>query len=181
MKNGFTLIETLITVSIVGIGFIGFLFALNQFARLDNNLNSKIIAIYLAQEGPEIVRNIRETNRLKDLLWDENISSGIFIPILNSGVWELNAIGGGETWKNAVYFDADNSDGDNFAGFRQSQFQNPPQLPASWGDTIFYREIEIDKNDPDGDINTEDLQIKSRVWYGGSSPVIIESYLYNWR
>lgn len=181
-SKGFTLIETLITVSIVGIGFIGFLFAFNQFSKLDKVLNDKATAIYLSQEGAEIVRNIRDTNRLRgDLVWDSGISNGTFIPVLNSPLWELNNIGGGEEWKNRIYFDPGNSDGDSFTGYRQSQFQNPPQLPDTWEKKNFYREVEIDKNDPDNDSNTEDIQIKVKVWYGDSAPVIIESYLYNWR
>lgn len=178
MSKGFTLIETLISVAIIGISFVGVLFSLNQFAKLDRTINEKSVAIYLAQEGVEIVRNIRDTNVLRDEDWDRGITNGTFIPILESGEWELETVGGGNQWKVQIYYNPN----DNL--FLQSKFQNPPGLPATWQKTTFYREIEINKNNPDGDSNTEDFRVKAKVWYGEQleeSAVIVEGFLYNWR
>lgn len=181
-KTGFTLIETLLSVAIIGISFTAVLFSLNQFSKLDRTVNEKSMAIYLAQEGVEIVRNVRDTNRLRDNDWDDGIDSESYVPVLEAGELELSEIEGGETWKNKIYYDPDNSDGDEFFGYRQSKVETPP---VSWEETTFYREIEIDKNYSDGETPLGDLfQIKAKVWYGkqsSESAVIVEGFLYNWR
>ena len=177
-RKGFTLIETLLSVTIVGISFTGVLFSLNQFVKLDRVIDKKSVAIYLAQEGVEVVRNMRDINVLRDKNWDDGIKNGTVVPILDlsAGKWELEKItGGGTQYRNQVYYSPE----DNL--FLQSKFEGSPPNPATWEKTVFYREIEIDKNNPDGDPSTEDFQIKAKVWYGESLPIIVEGFLYNWR
>ncbi|MDD5144686.1 MAG: dockerin type I domain-containing protein [Candidatus Pacebacteria bacterium] len=80
MKNGFTLIEVVIAIFFLTVG-VGGCFALIQQVSASNSLNkSKFEAFYLAQEGVEIVRNIRDNNWLESrddpgILWTEGIVS----------------------------------------------------------------------------------------------------------
>lgn len=74
MKNkGFTLIEFSIAVFLISVAVVGS-FAVLQQVILSNSLSSsKIVASYLAQEGIEIVRNIRDTQWLlygEDVNWN---------------------------------------------------------------------------------------------------------------
>lgn len=75
-KNGFTLVETLISLVLVSI-VMGPVFILatastNVATRIEHN----IIASNLAQEGVEIIRNVRDTNWLNNLSFDNNLPVG---------------------------------------------------------------------------------------------------------
>ncbi|MCK4520752.1 prepilin-type N-terminal cleavage/methylation domain-containing protein [Candidatus Parcubacteria bacterium] len=66
MKNkGFTILELLVTIFIISIGILGASAAINKTMSLTSNYSSKLIAVSLAQEGIEIVRNIRDGNFLE--------------------------------------------------------------------------------------------------------------------
>jgi len=78
LRAGFTVIEVLLAITIIIIGT-GGVFALTaRTVAVASANNNKLVASYLAQEGVEIVRNIRDTNFLKiregvALSWDEGI------------------------------------------------------------------------------------------------------------
>ena len=75
--GGFTLLETLIAIFVITVGLIGGMSAIVQTLRLSSYSSSKLTAAYLAQEGIEIVRNIRDTNWLEaetaSNYWDEGL------------------------------------------------------------------------------------------------------------
>jgi len=75
-QRGFTLVELMIVVLIISIGLVG---AMDLFSRIfiqTRFISTKLAAAYLAQEGIEIVRNIRDTNWLQNNDWDLGIGSG---------------------------------------------------------------------------------------------------------
>jgi type II secretory pathway pseudopilin PulG len=63
-KNGFTIIELVISIFILSIAVIGIFSAFSVMSILTSNASDQLTATYLAQEGMEIVRNIRDTNWL---------------------------------------------------------------------------------------------------------------------
>ena len=63
-KNGFTLIETLVAVSIFTMSIMALLVVLTQGIANNNYAKKKILASYLAQEGIEYIRNMRDTYTL---------------------------------------------------------------------------------------------------------------------
>ena len=67
IKNlkGFTLIEVITAIFIITIGAGGAITLINQTVGFTQETSSKLIASYLAQEGIEIVKNIRDSNFLK--------------------------------------------------------------------------------------------------------------------
>ena len=69
MKKGFTIIESLVAVSILVVAVVGALSAVQT--GLSSYIYSKdqIIAFYLAQEGFEQIRNLRDENRLASRDW----------------------------------------------------------------------------------------------------------------
>jgi type IV pilus modification protein PilV len=64
-QKGFTLIEVLTAIFIITIGAGGVITLINQTVGFTQETSSKLIASYLAQEGIEIVKNIRDSNFLK--------------------------------------------------------------------------------------------------------------------
>jgi len=64
MKNGFTIIELIVSIFILSIGVLGVFSAFSMITILTSSTADRLTATYLAQEGMEIVRNIRDTNWL---------------------------------------------------------------------------------------------------------------------
>ncbi len=60
-KGGFTLVETLIAISIFSLSILALMSVLGQGISSTNYAKKKIVASYLAQEGIEYIRNMRDT------------------------------------------------------------------------------------------------------------------------
>ena len=60
-KTGFTLIETLVAISIFSVSILGMMAVLYNGTTNINFLKKKMVATYLAQEGIEYVRNMRDS------------------------------------------------------------------------------------------------------------------------
>ncbi len=59
---GFTAVELIITIAILAFGVVGLYQAFTPFVSLNYRLSYRLIASYLAQDGLEIVRNLRDNN-----------------------------------------------------------------------------------------------------------------------
>jgi|SRR3989338_7380480 len=60
-KGGFTLVETLVAISIFTISILGLMSVLASGISNTNYAKTKMVASYLAQEGIEYMRNMRDT------------------------------------------------------------------------------------------------------------------------
>ena len=65
-KRGFTLVESLVAISIFSVSIVALMVALGQGISDTGQAKKKEIAAYLAQEGIEYVRNMRDTFVLYD-------------------------------------------------------------------------------------------------------------------
>jgi prepilin-type N-terminal cleavage/methylation domain-containing protein len=63
-KQGFTLVETLVAISIFTVSILGLLSILSKGISDTGYAKKKMIAGYLTQEGIEYIRNMRDTNAL---------------------------------------------------------------------------------------------------------------------
>lgn len=70
---GFTIIELIITIFILSLAVVGVFGAFSIMVILTSNITDRLTAAYLAQEGVEIIRNIRDNNWL---YMDENLGIG---------------------------------------------------------------------------------------------------------
>ncbi len=75
MKNkGFTIIELVIAIFILSVAVIGIYNSFSTMVILTSGASDRLTAAYLAQEGMEIVRNIRDTNWLNGFSWYDGLS-----------------------------------------------------------------------------------------------------------
>jgi len=75
--KGFTLIELLITITVITVGIFGAYVAIQQAISTVDYSRSRLTAAFLAQEGVEIIKNIRDTNLLeRSVAWDKDLAPG---------------------------------------------------------------------------------------------------------
>lgn len=87
-QKGFTILELMVAIFILLVGVVGLLSALQRAVSVTFISSSKLTAAYLAQEGIEIVKNIREANWLeihKGLKGEDKWANGI-----PEGNWEAD-------------------------------------------------------------------------------------------
>ena len=73
-SKGFTAIEAIIAIFILTVAVIGVYSSFSRMAISTSILSSRLIASYLAKEGIEVIRNIRDTNWLTPQNWDTNLT-----------------------------------------------------------------------------------------------------------
>lgn len=72
IKNrGFTLLEVVAAIFLLLVGMTGVFAVINNTIKLMASSPYKLTAAYLAQEGIEVVRNIRDTNLIMGLDWKD--------------------------------------------------------------------------------------------------------------
>jgi len=152
-QKGFTLAELLITIFVFTVGILGiYLVVQNSYATI-NYARNRLIAIYLAQEGIEIVRNIRDTNWLEETSWDDGLPQGTNFGVQYNRNFLLANYGN-------IPLKIDNN---GFYNYDVGQT------------TEFKRKINITK------LDDHTLNITVEVeWSDKFSPIIIQERLYDW-
>ncbi len=72
--GGFTLVETLIAISILLVSIVGPLTIASRGLTTASFARDQVTAFYLAQEAAEVVRNKRDNNALLGISWDSGLS-----------------------------------------------------------------------------------------------------------
>ena len=73
---GFTILEVVVAISLITVGITAIFTLYQQTISITRVSSQRLIAAYLAQEGIEIVRNIRDTNWIEDQAWDTGLGEG---------------------------------------------------------------------------------------------------------
>jgi len=73
--TGFTLIETLVALGLITTSLMGVFSLLQQIIGFLPISEQRLVATFLVQEGMEITRNLRDTNQIKGLAWDNGLTS----------------------------------------------------------------------------------------------------------
>ncbi|HEY4528668.1 MAG TPA: prepilin-type N-terminal cleavage/methylation domain-containing protein [Candidatus Paceibacterota bacterium] len=140
-KKGFTIIETLVAVSILSIAILGAMSAIQTGLSSYIFSKNQITAFYLGQEGFEQIRNVRDENRLAGRNWLYSIAESsdpcYFGQLCTVSPVETNLLIG-------------------CAGSCQNLRQNAEGFfgyDASWSPTIFRREIQL------ASVNADEISI----------------------
>lgn len=198
--KGFTVIEVIATIGILLFGILGGLSAVTIGLRAGTDSVNRTIATHLAAEGLELVRNIRDTNRIKidnavagysSTDWDREMKTGSCATIGTAcnylADFNLAVAGGGSICL------ADGSNSRCLPGnlpvlyFDSATGQyayNTWGAPAFGGaPSRFSRTITITHKTDASAGNATYLDILSTVSWksGGSKQVQVETLLYDWR
>lgn len=187
-RRGFTILEVIIAIFLITVGLISVYSAATYFTSNSKLSKGKLIASQLAQEGAEVVRNIRDQNWMEQRGWLYNLGDGTYIPVFYTdaddpndtnitpaSVWSLSLVGDSGDPRSAVYIKYD--DQDKFLFYFQSS--NQINLPANYRRTVFKRWIVLNY-----DISEQKLEIISHVQWTGNGITQnfeITDYLYDWQ
>jgi type II secretory pathway pseudopilin PulG len=171
-KSGFSLMETVVSIGIITVGIVSILslFAYN----MENEIRSKnkLIAVYLAQEQIEIIRQIRDNNWFAGRSWTSGIPEGEVIISLNN----QNDVRKG--WKVVSI------SGDGYKGVYDDNnlyIQHDSNLSSTYNYTGFDRWATISLeygSDPDA---SSYFEVVSHVSHSGIQDVEMTTRLYKWQ
>lgn len=74
-ERGFTIIELAIAIFILFIAIFGVYNAFSTIVVLTAEVSNRLTATYLAQEGVEVIRNMRDNNWINDAAWNNGLGS----------------------------------------------------------------------------------------------------------
>jgi len=156
-QSGFSILEIIVIVFIVSLGLLGILSLTTQNIRVQYINKNNLIASQLAQEGLELVRNIRDTNwTIEGSNWDTGLSAGTF-----KIDFDDNALQASSMEDAKLYIDG------------SGRYQHSI-LTA----TNFNRLITISNMNPDNFTITCEVQWRER---NNTFKYIAETVLYDWR
>ena len=170
-KNGFTILEVILAITVLTLAVSGSFILIIQTIGSISVIQSRLIASYLVQEGLELSRNIRDSNWLKNQDWDQN---------LEAGDWEgdyltLTSCPPPCQHDNGLRFLG--IDGNGFYGYNYS----------SGNETIFKRKItfsdRVDLSEPSDD-QIDKFKVSVEVFWrekGQIRSLVAQEYLYNWK
>ncbi len=171
MKNyGFTLLETLVAVTILTMVIIGPLtLAINSISAAMISQN-QITAFYLSQEAIEYIRNIRDSNFLQGNNWLKDLNkcfgaNGCYVDIPHSSNFPNNINSCGAQCSKIKY-----DDGGYYYNYEVGN------------DSIFIRTVKITKNIGG---NPDEVMVEVMVqWtekFGGAKSFTLQENLFKWK
>lgn len=166
--TGFTLIETLVAITILSAAVAGPMVLSIKNIGTASVSQDQLVAFYLGQEAFEYIRNVRDTNLLKESSdWLDGLglckTNGCYIDVLsgNSPVTDCGTVG----CVNKLKFDK-NTGKYNY---------------ASGEETAFARTVKIDDT---GGVGGDEAKISVSVkWTGkyGEKTMNLQDNIFNWR
>ncbi|MFH0929651.1 MAG: prepilin-type N-terminal cleavage/methylation domain-containing protein [Candidatus Moraniibacteriota bacterium] len=169
-RKGFTLIEMLVVIFVLGIGLVGALSFFNINFNNQFEAKNELIAAGLAQEGSDLVRSIVDNSYLNGLPWYGELTNKNFSTIYCNGVDRDTIFDDSYKCKNkpknkTVCFDATSG--------AYNQQENPGQCTGDGVKTEFDRELSISGYNVDNmgtiDFDTGDcIQVKITVGWPNS-------------
>ncbi len=160
-KKSFTLIEVLLSVFLITVAVLGLYSGINYSYSSITKASDKFIASYLAEEGIELVKNIRDSNFVNgSVAWTNGLTTcsnpdyGCKMDYDESAL-TVNTV---DTVKNPLWINA-------------SGFYN---YTATGTQTIFSRKIVINI------ISADKMKVSVTVYFADQE-FLLEQYLYNWK
>ncbi len=171
IEKGFSLIEVIVAVGIVSFAFVGIMAIFASNIRVEIANRDRITASYLAQEGVEVIRQIRDNSWREGKAYDADIPTGenqtlsLNDPDNLTRGWEVSA--SGALNKQKIYLT-------DAGTYIQTKNESYVATHPSLRETTFRRVVKIEKDLADA------TRMIVTVYYGTSgSKVEIVSYVFN--
>lgn len=175
MKNGFSLLEVIIAIAILGTGIAGAIALTSQTISTGSFVRKQFIAAHLAQEGLEVIYNIRHTNWVEEAVdgvtkWYDGLTvagcSPASFPVTSCPIYVI------VNYNSTAITQTGADDPSWRMSFNGTRYVHDATAP------LYFRHIEIGyAQDADG---KEYMNVKSIVtWDNGS--ITAEDRLYNWK
>lgn len=136
-KSGFTMAETLIAIAVTTMVITAAFELTNSSIKTGGIALQKFAAYHLAEEGLEIIRNMRDSNWMQNRAWNHNLAPGIY---------EIGTTTNGYPWQLISQNNEDFADASEF---------------TVGSATTYKRLIVIENSDDEG----EKMRVESRVKY----------------
>jgi len=179
MNKGFSLLEVIIAISILGSGIAGAIALTTQTIQAGTFVQKQLTAAYLAQEGLEVIHNLRHTNWIKEAedgvtKWFTDLDKANCSPeplaVSACPIYAIVNYNGTAIQKTA----ANDPSWQMSFNSASSRYIHDATAP------VFSRHIEINYAQ-DGDLK-EYMLVKSIVtWDDGRGGITAEDRLYNWK
>ena len=181
MQKGFSLLEVIIAISILGTGIAGAIALTTQTIQTGTFVQKQLTAAYLAQEGVEVIHNLRHNNWVKEAegevtKWFTGLDKLGCTPepFDNSDCLDGSPIYAIADYNSTVIVETAANAPSWQMSFNSAISRYIHDLTAP----VFSRHIEI-RYDRDADLK-EYMHVKSIVsWDNGA--IIAEDLLYNWK
>lgn len=182
LSKSFTLIETMVAITILTVGILGSYLVFYNLYNQSGGISYNLEASYLAQEGIEIIRNMRDNNWikyptsmwLKNIIADNNCINGCNLQA-DYKTGTANYVTGLIPYGTDGNFLSIDSDG---------MYSYNPSCQDESCQTIFKRKITITTGSSDAFFGSSDMfQVDSTVTWkykGKDFFVKITEFLYNW-
>ena len=160
-RKSFTLIEVLLSVFLITVSVLGLYSGINYSYSSVTKASDKFVASYLAEEGVELVKNIRDSNFVNgNVSWVEGLTTCSDIILgcrmdYDESALTVNTL---STVRTPLWIDAN-----GFYNYTESGTQ-----------TIFSRKIVVTI------VSSAKIKISVTVYYG-EEEFLLEQYLYDWK
>ncbi|MDI6717806.1 MAG: prepilin-type N-terminal cleavage/methylation domain-containing protein [Patescibacteria group bacterium] len=164
-QKGYLLVEMMLALSLLTIGFLGFLGLISRSTSMNRVVSDQFTANYLSSEGIEVIKNLIDSNIIQSRPWNERFGSERCFEVdyktMNvSGLSSIDCQGGSS---NPIKFDS------STGVFSYTVGQN----------SAFYRTIHIVP------VNSDEIKVNSTVKWTGrggiKNEINLENHFFNWR
>ncbi len=155
-NSGQAIVEALVAISALTVGFLGIFTLLSQSFGLNRVVSDNYVGNYLASEGVEVVKNLIDANTINSRTWNSGLTDGTYEVEYSSDALEANQ-------SRFLAFDP-TTDLYSYSGTQTTPFK---------------RAITLQNISPD------QLKVVSQVSWtdrgGGTFNVTLEDHFYHWR
>ncbi len=164
-KDGYLLVELIVAISLLTVGFLGFLGLISRSISLNSVISDQFVANYLASEGIEVVKNLIDANVIQKRPWNDGFGNEkcYEVDYKTMNISEATETNCPSNSVNSIRFDSS-------TGVYSYAVGNPVK---------FYRTVHITP------VSNDEIKVNSVVkWVGRGSiknEINLEDHFFNWR
>jgi prepilin-type N-terminal cleavage/methylation domain-containing protein len=159
-NKAFTLLEMLVALAIITVGTLGVFGAAARYSKMTQKERENLVAVYLCQEGIEIVKNMRDTNWVESsTTWKDGLTA------CSSGCQADFDDTAFSSWASDSHLYIEGATG----LYKYIASPGPNDVETSYSRKITIAEVGDDELDIQVDV------------YWGAETVFVKENIYNWR